>query len=157
MWSPIGRLGNSKRKNVDTLGRQAASFRYTKPLPSNNITLLAVTNLLKNILIISSSHSVIKQQTDMETTKNTKHGLDRTSRTCRNRNCHCKLQKHHFKMKLVHTSLCRECEQEDETVEHVFCDHSAFFQIRGPMFGEYWQKLLRNFATSLKVVGLMTT
>lgn len=76
-------LGNSKgNRIVDTMGRQAASFRHTGTRPSNNLTLIAVANLLKDIVIIKSSHGGLKQRSDMEIAKKamTRHKIRNPNR-----------------------------------------------------------------------------
>ena len=50
---------------------------------------------------------------------------------------HCQVRKHLHIMGLSESALCRGCEQEDETIEHILYDCPTLSFIRRFVFGEY--------------------
>lgn len=54
---------------------------------------------------------------------------------------HCQLRKHLHTMGLVETPICRACEEEDETVEHVLTTCPALAHLRESMLGELWPNM----------------
>lgn len=142
--------GKSKgNRTADSLAKKAASQKLLGPGTFISLSTSAVADLLKK-------HSLDKfkgrwddvegcklakellQYPDSETAKKFMTMNRQNLRTATGiLTGHCHLRKHLHRMGLSDTPLCRGCEQEDETVEHILCECPTLSQIRYFLFGEY--------------------
>ena len=63
---------------------------------------------------------------------------------------HATVRKHLFKMKIGNSPLCPKCEEEDETVMHIFCKCPFFMGERHNFFGKFFlqKEELKNLKLS---------